>query len=653
MQPENAKLDGQAPVANPGTGITSKSALDAAQLLAILGRISDGVVALDKNWNYTYVNDRAAKMLQKDSPDDLIGKHIWTEYPEGVGQPFHQAYVKALESQELIVFEEYFAPWDKWFENRIFPSADGLTICFSETTTQKKASIALRRAAAVYSNTKDSVLIADAQSIITDVNPAFSTITGYAREEVIGQHASLLYGNVPGNPHWDTIRSSDSWSGKIFGQRKNGESFPQSASLVPLLDEHGQKGGFILIATDMSDLQNRIATEQQLAQAQKMEAIGELTGGVAHDFNNLLAVIMGNLELLRDDILNFRTNPDDAIQLIDAGIDATVRGADLTRNMLSFARRARLEPKDLNLNAIVGKARTWVGRTLRSNIAFETSLMAELWTTRADESSTQSALLNLILNARDAMPDGGQLAVQTANIRVEDADEPSHPEDIEPGRYVMLAVTDTGVGIPVDHLGQIFEPFFSTKPPGSGSGLGLSMVQGFMKQSGGAVQVRSEPGHGTSIKLFFKANPVPCSDVASDNGSGEDKQLNGKRILVAEDEQAVLDVLRATLTKSGYLVTPAKSGDEAREIFQSDPAFDLLLTDIVMPGLLQGTTLARELRTTHPTLPVVFMSGYSAKAAIRGNELHPEDIRLMKPVRRADLIAAVETALGISGSSCD
>ncbi len=243
------------------------------------------------------------------------------------------------------------------------------------------------------------------------------------------------------------------------------------------------------------------------------------------------------------------------------------------------------------------------------------------------------------------MPGGGKLTIETSNVRIDDDYVESHHEDIASGRYVMLAVSDTGTGILHDDLGQIFDPFFSTKAPGSGSGLGLSMIQGFMKQSGGTVQVYSEPGHGTTFKLFFKAVDAVETDIAKATPPSPHTASDCSHILIAEDELEVLDVIVAGLEKSGYRVTVAKSGDEALRIFKANPGFDLLLTDIVMPGKLQGPALAKELRGIEPSLPVVFMSGYASEATVHGNGLRPEDVRLMKPARRADLIAAVANAL--------
>ncbi len=409
-----------------------------------------------------------------------------------------------------------------------------------------------------------------------------------------------------------------------------------------LNDGSVQWSAMIHDATDQIEHKQELEQQRDLAHsAQKRESIGQLTGGVAHDFNNLLAVIMGSLEILRDEL-----SDDKRLKLIDTSLNATKRGAELTQNMLAFARKARLSPKVIELNKLVRDVRSWTGRTIPASISVETSLLAGLWQIEADPSSTESALLNLILNARDAMPDGGRMTIETANVRIEQAYADSRKEDLKPGRYVMLAVSDTGHGITEEVILKIFEPFYSTKPPGAGSGLGLSMIQGFMQQSGGTVQVYTEPDVGTTFKLYFRALTTEPEATKYAPNVVSTTPAKGRKILVTEDEAGVRSVLVATLEKAGYLVTPASNGDEARSIFEADPSFDLLLTDIVMPGSLQGTTLSRVLREQEPELRVVFMSGYASEATVHGNGLRPEDIRLMKPVMRADLLAAIQGILG-------
>ena len=408
------------------------------------------------------------------------------------------------------------------------------------------------------------------------------------------------------------------------------------------VDDVGEARQFEVVAQDVTEAH---LLNEHVQQSQKMEAIGNLTGGIAHDFNNLLAIVLGNLELLEDALEEGEVNREDMRRSVETATKAAMRGAELTQSMLAFARRAPLEPGVVDLNELVGNAGVWMGRTLPSTIALNTSLMDGLRRIRVDRVALETALLNLIVNARDVMPGGGNLTVETANILIDDTYIHARHEDIEPGRYVLLAVSDTGAGVAPAIIDRIFDPFFTTKSVGKGSGLGLAMIQGFVKQSGGAVRVYSEAGVGTTFKLYFPAIEGTGAETMPPERLADGAARKGLRILVAEDEPDVLNVVVAVLGRAGYDVVPAHSGDEAKAIFDADPGFDLLLTDIVMPGLLQGTTLSKVLREIDPALPVVFMSGYANEATVHGNGLRPTDIRLMKPVRRVDLLAAIERAL--------
>ncbi len=404
--------------------------------------------------------------------------------------------------------------------------------------------------------------------------------------------------------------------------------------------EIGAQGEVIAYYGVARDITHELQQETLLIQSQKAESIGNMAGGVAHDFNNHLAVILGNLELMQEE------TDDPVLQRhIRTCINAASSGAELTKNMLSFARKAPLVPQLLDINEVVRNTNQWARRTLPATISTEVYLQAGLWKAEVDRSSAESALLNLILNARDAMPDGGKLTIETSNMRIDDDFIQNRQEDLQPGRYVLLSVSDTGHGIPEPMQNSIFDPFFTTKEPGKGTGLGLSMVMGFMKQSNGTLRVYSEVGTGTTFNAYFKADDTadkaPVATVTTPNND----QTKHRRILVAEDEPGVADILMRILSNAEYKVTLAENGDLAKAIFERDPHFDLLLTDIVMPGTLQGSALARELRKIRGDLPVVFMSGYANEAMVHGNGLRPEDIRLMKPVRRQELLAALRKAL--------
>lgn len=405
----------------------------------------------------------------------------------------------------------------------------------------------------------------------------------------------------------------------------------------PVFDETGVQIEVVGSSIDLTDLRE---AEARVRQSQRIEAIGTLTGGVAHDFNNLLAVILGNLELVQDE-----SRPQEQHALIQEAIKATYRGADLTKNLLSFARRAHLTPTRLNMNHVVQTTMEWGFRVMPANISIESSLMAGLWDTDLDATSVENAIINILLNARDAMPEGGKVTIETANMRIGEEYLQERQEDVEPGRYVMLAISDTGHGIVADKLRMIFEPFYTEKPPGSGSGLGLSMVQGFIKQSGGAVRVYSEVGTGTTFKLYFKAATQSPDKQVPQVQRAVAPPANGARVLLAEDEMAVSRVLKSVLENAGYGVTSAANGDEALAIFEASGPFDILLTDVVMPGTLQGPALAKAIRAVSPDIPCIFLSGYAAEATVHGNGLKPSDIRLMKPIGRQDLLNAIAKAL--------
>ena len=443
---------------------------------------------------------------------------------------------------------------------------------------------------------------------------------------------------------------------QISESLETGLSFDYRTRIIDALGEirHVHVMGEVELGVDNSaisyfgivqDITDEVQREAQLLQAQKMEAIGNISGGMAHDFNNLLAVILGNLELLLDDIEDV-----DQRSLVDSGITAALRGAELTRNMLSFARQAPLEPSVLDLNEIAAQSNDWIGRTLPANLDVRLRLASDLWKIDADKGSLENAVLNLVLNARDAMQDGGVLTIETENVVIDevsinDVSINSGNEEVSPGNYAVLAISDTGHGISPELNTKIFDPFFSTKAPGKGSGLGLSMIQGFMKQSGGAVRVYSEPDAGTTFRLFFQAGTANESDAQTKVTESSQATSEGVRILLVEDEVAVADVLTSALRNAGYKIHVARNGEDALEIFAGDPTFDLLLTDVVMPGKLQGTHLSRELRAICPSLPVILMTGYASEATVHGDGHRPEDVRLMKPVRRSDLIAAIESLI--------
>lgn len=630
------------------------------EMAALIDALPDSYFRLDREGRVMECK-RSQLTDQFIQPQKLIGRKMSAMLPLEAGRLFDEKLNEHLETREMITWESAFEVSGaiQEFEARIcrILNHDEIVLVARNITEKKQAvkqrEIAESRLERIIARLPGATISLDMTDPehpdIIYISSQSEAIWGYTPEEIYANPDLLISAHDPDDREdmikklSDTARELGTFKRRFQITTKTGDlKWLETLTGASRVEDGGvHTDGFILDVTAEVETQNQLEAQKELAhRAQKHESIGQLTGGVAHDFNNLLAVIMGNLELLRDDMIK-----EDHLNMIDAGIKATKRGADLTRNMLAFARKARLSPEVVNLNRLVNETRSWTGRTLPASISVETSLFAGLWKFEADPSSTESALLNLILNARDAMPDGGTLSLETANVRVDTAYVDSRQERLEPGRYVMLAVSDTGEGISSPTLLQIFEPFFSTKPTGKGSGLGLSMVLGFMQQSGGTVHVYSEPGVGTRFKLYFKAVTEELDVKPRGQVVAENSLANGRRVLVVEDEGAVLAVIVAILDKEGYDVTSAATGDEARTIFETSPDFDLLLTDIVMPGTLQGTTLSNVLRERVPDLSVIFMSGYASEAEIHDKSIRPEDIRLMKPVRRAELLTAISKSL--------
>jgi nitrogen-specific signal transduction histidine kinase/CheY-like chemotaxis protein len=384
------------------------------------------------------------------------------------------------------------------------------------------------------------------------------------------------------------------------------------------------------------------ANEEALRQAQKMEAVGQLTGGVAHDFNNLLQVIIGNLDTIQ------RHLPEDAARLRRAATQAlngARRAAALTQRLLAFSRRQPLDPKPLNVNGLVTGLSELIHRTLGETVAVETVLAAGLWQVEADANELEAAILNLAVNARDAMADGGRLTIETANAHIDDAYAASFVE-LTPGQYVSIAVSDTGRGMDQATVARAFEPFFTTKPVGKGTGLGLSQVYGFVKQSGGHVKIYSEVGEGTTVKIYLPrliadgdaVEEEPAENVAPDGDSEE-------TILVVEDDDDVRTYSVEILRELGYRVIEAHDGASALRLLERQARVDLLFTDVVLPGGMTGAQLAEQARGLRPALKVLFTTGYARNAIIHQGRLDKGVRLITKPFSSTDFAAKVRDVL--------
>jgi PAS domain S-box-containing protein len=400
------------------------------------------------------------------------------------------------------------------------------------------------------------------------------------------------------------------------------------------------QGNGVRMVGGMTDITERLALEEQLRQAQRLEAVGQLTGGVAHDFNNLLTVIMGNAELIVEELADH----DQLRPLAEMIGSAAQHGAELTQRLLAFARRQALDPRPVNVNALAAGMNNLLRRTLGEHIEIEIDYAADPWHALVDPAQLESALLNLCLNARDAMPHGGRLTIETANVRI-DAEYAEQQVEVLPGQYIMLAVSDTGTGIAQEHLARIFEPFFTTKKKGEGTGLGLSMVYGFVKQSSGHVNITSAPGKGTTVRLFLPR----AQSEASQPGAAVERYRNEASaqgtILLVEDDELVRQYARQSLAGMGYTVLAAATGAEALAILRERDDIVLLFTDIVMPGGMSGRELVDVAQRERPGLKVLYTSGYTDNAIVHHGRLDPGVHLLTKPYRRADLARKIRELL--------
>ncbi|MCW5623360.1 MAG: response regulator [Burkholderiales bacterium] len=475
------------------------------------------------------------------------------------------------------------------------------------------------------------------------VNDKLCEITGYPREELLELDFAAL--TMPDDlPASDEARldmlagAVDQYAIEKRYLRKDGKAVWVNLVSTLLRGAADEPRYFISVIIDISE---RKLLEQQFQQAQKLESVGQLTGGIAHDFNNLLTVIIGNAEFLVEEL----AADESLCSLAEMIRTAAKRGADLTQRLLAFARRQALEPRVVDVNALLVDMDRMLRRMLPENIQISLVNFEGLWPAVVDAAQLEAAVLNLAINARDAMPEGGRLTVETGNVTIEQG-AGALQADLSPGAYVMIAVSDTGTGIEPAILPRLFDPFFTTKPVGKGTGLGLSMVYGFAKQSRGHVKIYSELGQGTTVRLYLPRATDREMNADTDSQPGVVELHGGECILLVEDDELVRRFAERQLTDLGYRVVCAANGAEAMNIVRALSDIDLLLTDVIMPGGWNGPQLVEAARTVLPGLKVLFSSGYANEALVHGGHLDPGVNLLSKPYGRRELASKVRMVLG-------
>ncbi|HEY3846734.1 MAG TPA: PAS domain S-box protein, partial [Acetobacteraceae bacterium] len=495
----------------------------------------------------------------------------------------------------------------------------------------------------VESVTDYAIYMLDPTGHVVKWNPGAERLKGYTETEIIGRHLSCFYteedrrNGVPAQ-----VIANAALTGKYEGEgwrvRKDGSRFWANLTMHAIRDPLGRLLGFAKVTRDMTE---KRAAEERLRLAQKMEAIGQLTGGVAHDFNNLLTVIGGNLETLQR---RLAARDDAPLQrLANSAALAASRAAVLTHQWLAFSRRQPLEPKSVSPNSLITGMSDMLRRSLPESIAIETVIAGGVWPIFVDANQLENSLLNLAVNARDAMPDGGKLTVEAANVYLDDAY--AADAEVAPGQYVGIFVSDTGVGMPEDVVSKAFDPFFTTKGVGEGTGLGLSQVYGFVKQSGGHVRIYSEIGAGTTIKIYLPRLRSPDGAAEEQASAPAVPRGNGETVLVIEDQPDVRLYSVEMLRELGYCVLDAPDGPSGLRMIDAHRDIALLFTDVGLPGGMNGRQLADEALRRRPALKVLFTSGYARNAIVHHGRLDPGVQLLTKPFTFSGLAIKVRGVL--------
>ncbi|MFO0945145.1 MAG: PAS domain S-box protein [Planctomycetota bacterium] len=618
-------------------------------LRAFVDGTPDSVFIKDREGKYLLCNRAAAREIGK-SVDEVLGKDDaeihgaedarWIRGNDQLVMGSNQP--QSLEEQLRTaagprIFQALKAPYRDASGNVI-----GVIGISRDVTDQKKAEMTLRLRDRAIQAVSQGIVITDSNqpdNPIIYTSAGFERITGYRSEEVLGRNCRFLQGRQTDPETVAKLRAAiaegRSCSVEILNYRKDGNPFWNALSLNPVFDESRSLAYFVGVQNDITD---RRRLEDQLRQAQKMEAVGRLAGGVAHDFNNLLTVISGYSE-----ILLAMPDVDEAIrESVKAISEAGERAASLTRQLLGFSRKSILQPKVLDLNALITETSKMLRRLIGEDVLFTTVLAPGLRPVKVDPSQLDHALINLAVNARDAMPKGGKLTIETKSVVFDDEYSSNHL-GCRPGPHVLLAVSDTGCGMTPDILARIFEPFFTTKEVGKGTGLGLAMVFGFVQQSGGCIHVYSEPGSGSIFKIYL---PVVDEAILPDRGGQTRREVGGSEtILLVEDEEVVRGLAILSLQMHGYKVIVADDGKDALKLLNDHhDHLHLLLTDIVMPNI-GGPELAERVREKYPSIKVLFMSGYTDDAVVRHGLLDQEVSFLQKPYSPLDLARKVRQVL--------
>ena len=561
-------------------------------------------------------------------PAQFMGKRMQDFLPAEVVRGFDGAMDRIKSSAQMTAFE-YSLPLphgEQFFEARLVPlEGSHLVVLARNITERKQVERSQARLATAVEQSAEAIVVTDAQAVIQYVNPAFERVTGYARAESVGQNPRLLKSGRQGpefyQDMWSRLSEGKAWSGYLTNRRKDGSHYDSESTITPVRGQDGKIINFVAVSRDVT---YQRSIEEQLRQSQKMQAIGTLAGGIAHDFNNMLTVIGGYCGMLTAEIAQNDPNRE-ALEEIQKSTD---RAAALTRQLLALSRKQLLHPKVLNVNQVVAGMSEMLERLIGENIELCPVLEANISSVKADLGQLEQVIMNLAVNARDAMPAGGKLVIETMRVRLEGQQETQFA-DFVPGDYVGLTISDNGVGMTEEVKAHLFEPFFTTKGLGKGTGLGLATTYGIIKQSGGHILVESEPGKGTTFKIYLPA--ITERSAPKPVTTSMPTQRGHETILLVEDEDSLRKMSARILQNCGYTVLVACNGREGVALAKNNlERIDLIVTDVIMP-LMGGKDMVKELKPMLPSARVMFMSGYTNDALSEDGVLDPSIFFLAKP----------------------
>ena len=632
-----------------GMSRVRKEAADAirdteARSAAVLEGMTEGYVLVDRDFHVVQINAEALRIHGLHARD-AIGRHYPQLWPQVATADHASALNRAMAERIAVTLADIAVATgdgESWMELRAYPAGEGLALFQRDITEQKRNERALRafnetleeqvaertrERDRTWNNSQDLLLIIDHDGLLRAVNPAWTTVLGYRSDELIGHHVrEFIHPDDQGSSAVLTQATESRVPQHENRYRHRDGSFRWISWVASHEGDLTYASGRNVTAEKEASLELEVAQEQ-LRQSQKMEAVGQLTGGLAHDFNNLLTGITGSLELLQ--IRMHKGQVADVDRYVNAAQGAARRAAALTHRLLAFSRRQTLDPKPTDVNRLIAELEDLVRRTVGMSVELEVIGAAGLWPALVDQNQLESALLNLCINGRDAMPDGGRLTIETSNKWLDD--RAARERDLPPGQYLSICVTDNGTGMTPDVVQRAFDPFFTTKPLGAGTGLGLSMVYGFARQSGGQVRIYSELGQGTTICIYL---PRHAAVVAVEHEQHEVDQgrapvsASGHTVLVVDDEPTVRMLVMEVLESMGCATIEASDGPAALKVLQSSSRIDLLVTDVGLPGGINGRQVADGARKLRPGLKTLFITGYAENAAL-GNGYLDEGMQVL------------------------